>query len=90
MTNSTDVNGQPEVGPDQVWADNDPRCKGLRTIRIDSISYQRGQRRASCTVLTDSDGNAPAKRKTVHINVARLKPTSNGYRYLRTEADADQ
>ncbi len=81
----TDV---PEVG--QVWADNDPRVAG-RTFRIDRIEGAF----AYCTVLSNSeetqedlDRTPPptwsrdARGRTTRIKLARLKPTSTGYRLL--------
>ena len=83
----------PAVG--QVWADNDPRSAG-RTFRIDLVKGAH----AHVTILTntdftqyDIDNGHPSWRRDMRgrqsrILLTRLRPTSTGYRYLRTEGGA--
>jgi hypothetical protein len=67
-----------EIRVGQIWADNDPRCKG-RTVRIFGFDDAG---RATCVVLTNADGKPPAIGRVVRIKVDRLHPTSTGYRLI--------
>lgn len=90
---STTETPAPAVG--QVWADNDPRSAG-RTVRIDLVKGAY----AHVTILTNTDStqddidSASAlwrrdmRGKQSRILLNRLRPTSTGYRYLRTEGGA--
>lgn len=66
-----------QVRPGQVWADNDYREAG-RTVRIDSVD----DRYAYCTVLTGraSQGSSARTGHKTRIALARMRPTSTGYR----------
>jgi hypothetical protein len=78
-----------EIRVGQVWADNDPRCNGRRTVKV--IGFEEPNhalptaRRAVCEVLTDWSGKPSGRSRTVKIQVDRMHPTSTGYR-LVTEA----
>jgi hypothetical protein len=78
------MNKMPDVRPDQVWADNDPRSVG-RTLRVDQIEDGK----ATCTVLTNRDAadlndwGTDMRGRTVSIKVSRFKPTSTGYRLIK-------
>lgn len=84
----------PEVRPNQVWADNDPRSAG-RTLRVDAIDGDK----AVCTITANDRATQeylddPANRgkarvrardmqgKTTRISLSRFKPTSTGYRLV--------
>jgi len=68
----------------QVWADNDSRCKGRRTLRVEQVVGDK----AVCLTLTDWDGRPDGQRRTL-IAVRRFKPTSTGYRLIQDVAGAD-
>jgi hypothetical protein len=86
----TDQAPKPTVG--QVWADNDWRSAG-RTVRIDLIkgeyAYVTTLTNTSSTQDDFDNGRALWRRdmrgRQSRILLARLRPTSTGYRYLRTE-----
>lgn len=86
------VNEKPAVWPNQVWADNDWRSEGrtLRVIRTDETH-------ALCEVLTDSVShrayvaNGVSRSRvgtTARIALKRFRPTSTGYREIRTTTPA--
>jgi hypothetical protein len=60
----------------QLWQDNDPRYKKVRTLRIDELWVNsRGELRARCHVLETG--------RAAFIAVRRFKPTSTGYRLVK-------
>jgi hypothetical protein len=85
-----------DVKPGQVWADNDPRSEG-RTLRIDAVdgraAYCTILTNADVVQAKIDDWHARGKTgpspwaqdrrgKTTSISLARLKPTSSGYRLV--------
>lgn len=68
----------PAVG--QIWADNDYRVRMVhgcdRLVRINEIDGDK----AICEAWYDRVGETS---RTVRIKLARFRPTSTGYRYLR-------
>ena len=68
----------PQVRPQQVWADNDPRSKG-RTLKV--LAGAHGK--ALCEVLTDGEGATISRvGKTTRIALERFRPNSTGYSLL--------
>lgn len=72
----------PAVG--QIWQDNDYRIEHgrgcVRLIRIGEIADGK----ATCEAWYDEPG---AESRTVRISLARFKPTSTGYRYVRDDTE---
>jgi hypothetical protein len=69
---------QPDVRPNQVWADCDSRCKG-RTVAINRVDgiYAYG------VVLTNAEGAIVDNRgRKVRLAIQRMKPTSSGWRLV--------
>ncbi|WP_043737524.1 hypothetical protein [Nocardia asiatica] len=80
MTDSVTNKYDTLIRVDQVWADNDPRCKG-RTLQV--IGIEMGYlRRAVCMVLTDAGGKRAKPGQIRRIKVDRMHPTSSGYRLV--------
>ncbi|WP_454199535.1 hypothetical protein [Nocardia sp. Marseille-Q1738] len=84
MTESITNKHGTEIRVGQVWADNDPRSKGRRTVRVVGLEEPghalSNARRAVCEVVTDWQGKPPASPRKVRIQVDRMHPTSTGYR----------
>jgi hypothetical protein len=78
------------VKPGQIWADNDKRQQG-RTLLVERVDGDR----ALCRILTNRDvvqrdierhyaaGMQDRHGKTVSVAVARMRPTSTGYRLVQ-------
>lgn len=75
----TDTSPTPAV--DQVWRDNDPR-QDSRQVRIVEVTDTH----AVVTLVQPRNPVSSAKpgRRT-RIRLDRFRPTSTGYRYVRTE-----
>ena len=63
----------------QVWVDNDPRCKRVRSLRVDSLLQANicdpdFKPYASCTILESG--------RKVRILLSRFRPTKSGYRLV--------
>jgi hypothetical protein len=86
MTESVTNKHGTEIRVGSVWADNDWRGNGERTIRVEGFEEPDhalpSARRAVCQVLTDWDGKPPARSRKVRIQVDRMHPTSTGYRLI--------
>jgi hypothetical protein len=90
MTDSITNKHGTVIRVNQVWADNDSRCRGRRTVRV--VGFETpdhalpNARRAVCEVLTGWDGEVPERPKRVRIQVDRMHPTSTGYRLIEDVA----
>jgi len=64
------------VARGQVWIDNDPRCRGIRTMLVKGIILHavRGPM-AVCQVLETG--------RIVKILVRRFRPTASGYKLVK-------
>jgi hypothetical protein len=80
----------PEVRPNQVWADNDPRAKG-RLVRIVSVHAAEpngpsNRQEPYARVAVERVGRN-VRRKEVGeqrtIKLRRFRPTRNGYRLVQ-------
>lgn len=87
------MSAQPEVAPGQLWADNDPRSAG-RTLRVMSVDAGKAVCRiesndaATQARLDDPRswlGGTDRRGKTTTVSVARMVPTSTGYRLVGEE-----
>jgi hypothetical protein len=61
----------------QLWQDNDPRCKTVRTLRVEEFYVEvlhGNEVRARCTVMGTG--------RKLSVAVRRFKPTSNGYKHV--------
>ncbi|MEU2106451.1 hypothetical protein [Nocardia sp. NPDC019255] len=71
----------------QVWADNDPRCQGRRTLRVVALQSTRIPY-AVCEILTGWNGNPPERKRRTRLQVDRMHPTSTGYRLVSEGGEA--
>ena len=62
----------------QVWEDCDARVSRSRQVKIHSIDLAR--QKARCVVQT-----VPNTGRVTWIGLHRFRPTSTGYRYVRTD-----
>jgi len=63
----------PNVKVGQVWADNDKRQRGLRTLEVRKVSAGK----AVCSVLIDG-----MYSRNTTISIQRFQPNSTGYRLV--------
>lgn len=75
-----------EIRIGSIWADNDHRGNGERTVKVVALEEPDHAlphaRRAVCEVLTDWEGKPPTRPRRVRIQVDRMHPTSTGYRLV--------
>lgn len=74
-----------EVG--QIWADCDRRSRGreIQVVRVDGPEFGIDPC-ATCKVIKNSDrlSHIPPNGRMVRIQLRRFKPSSTGYKFLRT------
>ncbi|MER7151234.1 hypothetical protein [Streptomyces lydicus] len=69
----------PAVG--QIWADNDPRCSDRYVLIVDLDATHATVRQIAYNPQGTVHAHLPGTRVT-RIRRTRLRPTSNGYRYV--------
>ena len=83
----------PDVRLGQVWADNDPRSAGRHVKVVGFTDYPLGDRthpRKAVVALCTADGQVirvNGKDTRTRITIARMRPTSSGYRLIRNADD---
>ena len=77
---------EPDVRVGQIWADNDPRCRGRRTVRVAEV----GETAAVVEAVTDWDGNKSTAPRRTSIRLNRFRPTSTGYRLIQDVPGGDE
>lgn len=80
MGGMTDSVTPHEVKPGQVWADNDKRSKGRHVL---VVAVGKPGPLTALVVPCTQDGRQTGHRRT-KIRLDRFKPTSTGYRFVKT------
>ncbi|MFB7845485.1 hypothetical protein ACFC34_00415 [Streptomyces sp. NPDC056053] len=77
--------GYPDPAADQIWQDNDRRTSD-RYLMITAVDVTHATARlVTYDPHTGIAAELPGTR-TSRIRLSRLRPTSTGYRYIRTQA----